>query len=156
MKTSFFRSCAVLVLGVATSQMALQAQEGNTLKGVWNVTVTVTNCQTGALIRTVNSLQQFRHDGTVLETANTASRGISEGVYSAAGDKTYDAAYWFFRYNPDGTFASMAKVTDQIKLGDEGQFTSAGVVLDFNATGTLISTGCFVHSAKRLTLPDHE
>jgi hypothetical protein len=156
MKTSFVRICAVLALGVAASQMALHAQEGNTLKGVWDVTVTVTNCQTGALIRTVNSLQQFRHDGTIVETANSASRGISEGVYSTAGDKTYDAAYWFFRYNPDGTFASMAKVTDQIKLGEEGQFTSAGVVLDFNATGTLISTGCFVHSAKRLTLPDHQ
>lgn len=156
MKTSFFRICTVLAVGVAASQMALQAQEGNTLKGVWDVTVTVTNCQTGALIRTVSSLQQFRPDGTILETANTASRGISEGVYSAAGDHTYNAAYWFFRYNPDGTFASMAKVTDQIKLGEEGQFTSVGVVLDFNATGGLISTGCFVHSAKRLTLPDHQ
>ena len=141
MKTSFFRICAVLALGAAASQMILQAQEGNTLKGVWDVSVTVTNCQTGALIRTVSSLQQFRQDGTILETANTASRGISEGVYSAAGDQTYNAAYWFFRYNPDGTFASMAKVTDQIKLGEDGQFTSAGVVLDFNATGGLISTG---------------
>ena len=153
MKTSFFRICTVLALGVAASQMVLQAQEGGTLKGVWDVTVTVTNCQTGALIRNVRSLQQFRQDGTIMETANTALRGISEGVWSAAGDHTYNASYWFFRYNPDGTFASIAKVTDKIELGQDGQFTSAGVVLDFNATGALISTGCFVHEAKRLTLP---
>lgn len=154
MKMNFFRICAVLALGAAASQMVLQAQEGNTLKGVWDVTVTVTNCQTGALIRTVRSLQQFRQDGTTLETANTASRGISEGIWSAAGDQTYNAAYWFFRYNPDGTFASIAKITDTIKLGDDSQFTSAGTVMDFNASGALISTGCFVHSAKRLTLPN--
>jgi hypothetical protein len=156
MKTRFFKICAVLALGVAASQMALQAQEGNTLKGVWDVTVTVTNCQTGALIRTVRSLQQFRQDGTIVETANTASRGISEGVWSAAGDHSYSADYWFFRYNPDGTFASIAKVSDVITLGDEGQFTSAGTVLDFNASGTLVSTGCFVHSAKRLTLANNQ
>jgi len=156
MKMTIFRICAVLALGAAASQMVLQAQEGNTLKGVWDVSVTVTNCQTGALIRTVRSLQQFRQDGTTLETANTASRGISEGIWSAAGDQTYNAAYWFFRFNPDGTFASIAKITDAIKLGDDGQFTSAGTVLDFNASGALISTGCFVHSAKRLTLPDQQ
>ena len=155
MKTSFFRICSVLALGFAASQM-LQAQEGNTLKGVWDVTVTVTNCQTGALIRTVRSLQQFRQDGTIVETASTASRGISEGVWSAAGDQSYNAAYWFFRYNPDGTFASIAKVADVITLGDEGQFTSAGTVSDFNASGTLVSTGCFVHSAKRLTLANNQ
>ena len=99
--------------------MVLQAQEGNTLKGVWDVSVTATNCQIGALIRTVRSLQQFRQDGTTLETANTASRGISEGIWSAAGNQTYNAAYWFFRFNPDGTFAFIAKITDVIKLGDD-------------------------------------
>lgn len=153
MKASFFKICAVLAVGFAASQTMLQAQEGGTLKGIWDVSVTVTNCQTGALIRTVRSIQQFHQDGSVVETANTASRGMSEGVYSAAGDHTYDASYWFFRYNPDGTFASIARVSDKIVLGQDGHFTSAGMVLDFNATGALISTGCFVHSASRLTLP---
>ncbi|HLY40509.1 MAG TPA: hypothetical protein VKR52_04810 [Terracidiphilus sp.] len=153
MKTNLFRICTVLAVAVAASQTIVHAQEGGTLKGVWDVSVTVTNCQNGALIRTVRSLQQFRQDGSVTETANTSSRGISEGVYSEAGDHTFNASYWFFRYNPDGTFASIAKVTDKITLGRDGEFTSAGTVLDFNAAGTLISTGCFVHSAKRLTLP---
>jgi hypothetical protein len=153
MKTSFFRICSMIALGFAVSQTTLHAQEGATLKGVWDVTVTVTNCQTGALIRTVRSLQQFRQDGTVLETANSASRGISEGIWSAAGNHNYDASYWFFRYNPDGTFASIARIADRIVLGADGHLTSSGTVMDFNAAGTLISTGCFVHAANRLTLP---
>lgn len=154
MTTSFFRIYMVLALGIAASPIVSHAQQGNTLKGVWDVTVTVTNCQTGALIRTVRSLQQFRPDGTTLETANSAARGISEGVYSAAGDHTYNASYWFFRYKADGTFASIARISDLITLGEGNTFTSAGTVLDFDATGALISTGCFVHSATRLTLPN--
>jgi len=154
MKSNFVRICMVLALCAAASPISLQAQQGHTLKGVWDVTVTVTNCQTGALIRIVRSLQQFRPDGTTLETANTASRGISEGVYSSAGDHSYNASYWFFRYKPDGTFASIARISDLITLGDDNTFTSAGTVLDFDGTGALISTGCFVHSATRLTLPD--
>jgi hypothetical protein len=56
----------------------------------------------------------------------------------------------FFRFNPDGTFASRASVTDQIVLGSNGEFTSTGVV-DYDANGKLLTTGCFRHTATRLT-----
>jgi hypothetical protein len=101
-----FRICILLTLGFAASQTILPAQERNGLEGIWSVSVNVTNCQTGAPIRTVASLQQFRPDGSMIETANTASRGISEGVWGSADDKNVAASYWFYRYNPDGTFAS--------------------------------------------------
>lgn len=145
----------LLTLGFAASQTVLSAQEGNGLEGVWSVSVTVVNCQTGAPIRTVASLQEFRHDGSMIETANTASRGISEGVWAYAGDNTVAAAYWFYRYNPDGTFASRASITDKITLGQAGEFTSAGVVKDYNASGSLLTTGCFTHAATRLTAGLH-
>jgi hypothetical protein len=142
MKTSMFRFSAILAIGLAASLQTLQAQQ-NTLEGVWDVSVTVTNCDTGAIIRTVRSLQAFHHDGTITETANTASRGISEGVWSPAGRQMYNATYWFFRYTSTGTFASFAKINDTISLVSDGQLTSTGVVRDFDANGNLISTGCF-------------
>ena len=120
------------------------------LEGVWNVSVNVTDCQTGAPIRTVVSLQQFLPDGSEIETANTASRGISEGVWGSAGGNDVAALYWFYRFNPDGTFASRATVTDKIVLGSNGQFTSSGTVLDYDANGKLLTTGCFTHTATRL------
>jgi hypothetical protein len=46
---------------------------------------------------------------------------------------------WFF-----------ANGTDTITLGDDGHFTSTGTILDFDANGNLISTGCVVHTAYRL------
>ena len=154
MKTSMFRMCTILAIGLAASLQTLQAEQ-RTLEGIWDVTVTVTDCDTGALIRTVRSLQAFHPDGSMTEAANTASRGISEGVWRAAGWQVHDASYWFFRYNTDGTFASFAKVSDKIDLGSDGHFTSKGVVQDFDATGNLISTGCFIHTADRLADSAH-
>jgi hypothetical protein len=156
MTRSIFRICTILALGFAATHINLQAQERSRLQGVWDVSVTVTDCQTGAPIRIVRSLQMFRHDGTFIETANTASRGISEGIWTPTGGQTYDASYWFFRYKPDGTFASIAKAADMITLGQEaGQFTASGKIEDFDANGALISIGCFTHTAKRLITSEH-
>ncbi len=151
MTQRMFRICTLLTLGFAASQTILPAQERNGLEGIWSVSVNVTNCQTGAQIRTVASLQQFRPDGSIIETANTASRGMSEGVWGSTDEKNVAALYWFFRFNPDGTFASRASVTDKIVLGSNGEFTSTGIVLDYDANGKLLTTGCFTHTATRLT-----
>jgi FtsX-like permease family len=55
------------------------------------------------------------------------------------------------RLKPDGTFASRASVTDKIVLGSNGEFTSTGMVLDYDANGKLLTTGCFTYTATRLT-----
>jgi hypothetical protein len=111
----------------------------------------VTNCQTGAPIRDAPSLQQFRPDGSMVETVNTALRGISEGVQGHSDDRTFPTSYWFYRHRPDGTFASRATVTDKIVLCSNGRFTSSGVVIDYDANGNFLDTGCFTHTATRLT-----
>jgi hypothetical protein len=150
MKTNMLRICAILAIGLVASLQTLQAQP-HTLEGVWNVSVTVTDCNTGAVIRTVHSLQAYHHDGTVNETANTALRGPSEGVWRAAGGQTYSDSFYFYRYTSTGTFASLAHGMDTITLSsDAGQYTSTGTVLDFDANGNLISTGCVIHTAYRL------
>ncbi len=151
MKNSMFRICAMLGIGIAASITTLQAQQ-NTIEGVWNVSVTVKDCTTGVPIRTVHSLQAYHHDGTVNETANTALRGPSEGVWRAAGDgQTYKDSFYFYRYTSTGTFASLAHGVDTISLSADGsQYTSVGKVYDFDANGNLLSTGCVVHMASRL------
>lgn len=151
MKANMFRICAMFAIGLAGSLQTLQAQQ-HTLEGVWNVSVTVTDCATGAPIRTVHSLQAYHHDGTVNETANTASRGPSEGVWSQAGNgQTYRDSFYFYRYTSTGTFASLAHAVDTITLGADGaNYTSIGNVYDFDASGNLLSTGCVVHTAYRL------
>jgi hypothetical protein len=154
MTKSIFRICTTLALGLAAWQTTLSAQDTRSIKGTWAVAVTVTNCQTGAPIRTVHSLQLFSRDGSFSETANTFLRGSSEGVWDRTGDHMYKALYWFFRYNADGTFASTAQSIDEIKMSDDGKtFTASGTIQDFNANNQSISIGCFTHAATRLSGP---
>ena len=147
MKTNIF-VCTLLTLGLAAS--ILPAQERPGLQGVWDVNVTVTNCQ-GTIIRTVHSVQLFHRDGSVVETSNLPSRGISEGSWKATGGGTYQATYWFFRYPPPlGPFASFATVKETITLDSDGDhFASSGTVEDLKADGTTVN-GCFTHTAQRL------
>ena len=151
MKANLFRICTILAIGLTASIPSLQAQQ-HTLEGVWNVSVSVTDCTTGAVIRTVHSLQAYHHDGTVAETANTASRGPSEGIWRVAGNgQTYSDSFYFYRYTSTGTFLSLAHGTDTITLSADGShYTSTGHVHDFDANGNLLSMGCVIHTAYRM------
>ena len=154
MTKSIFRICGVLALAAAASPAILSAEGTRGIVGIWDVSVTVKDCHTGAPIRTVRSLQMFNQDGTISETANTFLRGSSVGVWAHAGGQMFGATFWFFRYKPDGTFASIAKALDMVVLGQDGsQFTASGTIQDFDANNVLLTTGCFTHAARRLTPP---
>ena len=145
--------CTFAMLALAlVGARSMSAQNPNSVVGTWQVSVTVVNCSTGAVIRNVTSLQNFSADGSITETAFTAARGPSVGRWSHTGGKNFNDAFWFYRYTPTGTFASLAQGNDAITLSTDGQtFTSTGTVQDFDASGNLISTGCVTHAAARLT-----
>jgi hypothetical protein len=159
MKKTVIRICT-LILALATSQTILHAQrpqflEDNRIEGAWQVNVAVVDCQTGAPIRNVQSLQLFSRDHSFSETANTASRGSSIGTWlHNEHDRTYNTTFWFYRYNPDGTFKSMAEGLDVATVSSDGStFTSTGTITDYDATGNVLSVGCVTHAATRLDGP---
>lgn len=146
---NILRVCTI-ALALASTHAAV-AQNRNSIEGVWNVTVTVTDCQTGTLIRTVHAIQGFSHHGSFTETASTYLRGSSIGTWKHDGGDNYSTSYWFFRYTPTGAFASFASALNKEQLSDDGNhFTASGTIQDFDASGNLISTGCVEHSATRL------
>ncbi len=155
MTKTMFRILAAIAIAFTGSQTMLQAQENHGPAGTWNLNVTVVNCQNGAPIRTVNSLQMFSHDGSLAETANTATRGSSVGKWTHVEGNTYTTQFWFYRYNPDGTFKSMAEGLNKVELsGDGTHFNASGIITDYDATGNVISVGCVTHAAHRLVSLD--
>jgi len=153
MKTNLFRILALSAIAAAASsaQQVERGLEGRPIVGVWDVAVTVVSCQTGALIRNVHSVQMFQQDGAFSETTNSGRRGSSIGYWYRQDGQTYGAAYFFFRYNPDGTFASFAKAANTITLSPDGnQFTVTATIQDYDVNDILISTGCVTQTAKRL------
>jgi hypothetical protein len=140
-----------LVFALALSAPATAADEHTPrLNGVWNVNVTVRNCETGEIVRTVRALNLYVHDGSMSETSSNIMRGPSVGTWRHVEDRTYASMFEFFRFNLDGTFASTARVTRTIELSAHGtRFTSTGTVEDFNAQNDRISIGCSTETAAR-------
>ena len=160
MKTNLVRILALSAIaaaaGLAQQTDAAQAESrraggGGTIAGVWDVAVTVVNCQTGALIRNVHSVQMYQPGGAFFETTSTGTRGSSIGYWYQEEGQNYGARYFFFRYNADGSFASMAKAANTITLSPDGsQFSVTATIQDYDANNSLLSTGCVTQTAKRL------
>jgi hypothetical protein len=160
MKTNLVRILALSAIAAAagsaqqvdtTQANAQKGGGGVTIAGVWDVAVTVVNCQTGTLIRNVRSVQMYQPDGAFSETTNTGTRGPSLGYWYRQEGHVYGANYFFFRYNADGSFASFAKAVNTVTLSPDGsQFNVTATIQDYDANNTLLTTGCVTQTAKRL------
>jgi hypothetical protein len=160
MKKRILRSSAIAALLLAAAQTIVFAQETADaeharketpgIEGVWTVNVTIRDCQRGDVIRTLRALNLFIHDGSLTETAVNVLRTPSVGIWRHVEGQTFSSTFNFFRYNPDGTFASRTKVTRTIELSENGgEFTSTDTVEDFDANNALISTTCATETATR-------
>jgi hypothetical protein len=159
MKTNLIRIFALSAIAAAagSAQQADTAPAnphrgaaGAPIVGVWDVSVTVVNCQTSAVIRNVRSVQMYQPDGAFSETTSLGSRGSSIGYWYRQEGQTYGATYFFFRYNADGSFASLAKAANTITLSPDGnQFSVTATIQDYDANNNLLSTGCVTQTAKR-------
>ncbi len=140
----------MLALGSVSIEATGPQQQAPLLQGVWHVSVAVRNCETGDTIRTVRALNSFMRDGSMSETASNILRGPGVGTWRRVAANTYTSVFEFFRFNPDGTFASTARVTRAIELSEDGtQFTSIGTVEDFDAQDVKVSSGCATEIAVR-------
>ena len=84
------------------------------------------------------------------ETSSNSRRSNSVGTWRHLQDHTYTSMFEFFRYNPDGTFASTARVIRTIVLSQRGtRFISTGTVEDFDARNVRVSVGCSTETAVR-------
>jgi hypothetical protein len=154
MKKRIFRSYTILVLGLAATQTIVSAQETPGIEGVWIANVTSRDCQTGAPAPGVpfRALHMFIHDGSLTSEAAffapSPRRSSGLGAWRHTQGHMYTSTFRFFRYNLDGSFLSMRKVTVTIQLNGD-QFTSTDVVEEFNADNVLVLTGCATETATR-------
>lgn len=121
------------------------------LAGGWNATITLRVCQTGAAIRSFPSIYAFESGGTMHESSAGAAplgRTAAYGIWSQLMDQRYYAAYQFFRFNADGTYAGVVKVRKYFLLDFQG-FTATGTNEIFDVNGMLIATGCTTETATR-------
>jgi hypothetical protein len=127
------------------------------IEGVWLPIVTITDCQTQAVIATFPSMEIYvRGGGFVGFGATKQSDQIGMGAWQNVDGRKYTAEYQFFNWTPfgapDGTpDGTLLKVSATIRLNAAGtsftSFTKARVV-DFS--GHVLAETCGHRQATRL------
>jgi hypothetical protein len=128
-------------------------QGGQRIVGTWDVHVSVRACQTGAEIRTFESLEHFNSGGTMQDVSSGFAPGRQTpgiGVWSHLGGNTYSFSFKSFGFDANGNFSGWTIVRHEITLNSKGdEFTSEGTAEFYDASGNLLFTGCSSNTATR-------
>ena len=120
------------------------------IEGVWDSTVTLQVCGSGAVIREFRALNMFEDDGSLVATSVPVPPP-SLGRWRWTGGRTYRAQFQYLRLGAGGVFEGMTRVTRQIQMASDGKsFTSVVSTQLFDITDTLIAEGCGKESATRV------
>ena len=112
---------------------------------LWNVQVTVLDCQTGVVLRTFPALFAFAKGGTVTNTTAGQSPALFTpgfGVWRHTQGRTYTAVLEAFVFDPTGVWIQTHRLTRSIELD------SINLEI-FDTSGNLITTGCGTSVATR-------
>jgi hypothetical protein len=144
---------AVIVTQACTDSTSAQPTAAtDPIEGVWNSQVTITNCQTGAIMRQFAALNLFIHGGSLVDTDTQppASHGAAFGTWLNSNGPQYASTFELFRFNADGSFAGTNKVARTITLSAGGAaFTSSFSVTVEDPEGATLSTACGTETATR-------
>jgi len=137
------------------SESGQPSAQARRIEGVWDVTVVIRDCQTSGVLRSVRARNMFIRGGTLSELGaltNPVLRGPGLGTWRYVGEDHYTAVFRFTRFNPDGTFSAIQKVTRTITLSQDSNTFAANAVVDlFDVDGNPIAPpGCATETASRL------
>jgi hypothetical protein len=117
------------------------------------VRVSVHSCQTGAEVRTFESLEQFNAGGTMQDVSSGFAPGRQTpgiGVWKHLGANRYSFSFKSFGFDANGNFTGWTVVRHEVTLtAGAGEFTSEGTAELYDAGGNLLFTGCSSNTATR-------
>ena len=127
--------------------------EARAIEGVWEPTVTIRDCQTGAPIVSFLSMDSYIRGGAYVGEGMgvPANRALGLGTWHHEGGRNFTAAYQFFAYNPDGTPLGRLRVSARIRLSADGNSFRASDTAELtDLNGTLLRQICGTREASRL------
>ncbi len=134
----------------AAEQNVIATSRGaRALEGSWSVMVTLRNCQTGGVIRTIPRMMTFSQGGTLDEyaVAGTAAmpvnRGPGQGLWTHSTIRGFSYALQFFRLNGDTSYGGYVREARSVEVDETGDaFTATGTGAVYNADGTFAFPTC--------------
>jgi hypothetical protein len=115
------------------------------LEGTWMVNVTIRNCDTGAPLAAFKAMDMFIQGGSLVDTnaAPPSTRGPGFGSWESVGYHDFRSTLRFFLYNPDGSFAGVRRIAQDISMDqtDDAWASTVGITV-FNPAGDQVATAC--------------
>jgi hypothetical protein len=160
---SALQTTALVSVTAAATLLLMQACGGgaradaappDAIEGVWESAVTITDCTSGAVLRSFKGAGVFARGGalTADNSLPPATRSTAFGQWRNTGGQAYSAGFRFYRFNSDGSLAGSQRVQRNITLAaDANGFTGTltGQVLD-NA-GAVLAPVCGSETATRIS-----
>jgi hypothetical protein len=137
--------------GLTARAQSADARSRNGLEGTWRVQVTVSDCETGAVLRTFPALFAFAKGGTVTNTTAGQFPALFTpgfGVWRHSEGHTYSAVSEAFVFSPAGAWIQTHRLTRVITV-DGDEFTDKVALEIFDTSNNLIVTGCGTSVATR-------
>lgn len=150
---SIFTLLLVQACGGSSDAVAQAATEqADPIEGVWESTVTIRDCTSGAVVRSFKGMNNFHRGGTLSDTnfAPTATRGPGMGVWRKTGASSYTASFRFYRYNTDGTLAGSQKVTRTTTLADANNASGTISAQVLDTSENVLQTLCGTETSVRV------
>ncbi|MEO8572686.1 MAG: hypothetical protein ABI481_01860 [Pyrinomonadaceae bacterium] len=122
------------------------------IEGTWNALVTIRNCQTGDAIAAFKAMDLFIQGGAVVDTnsAPPNTRGPGFGSWEFVGNQNFRSTIRFFLYSPDGSFAGVRRIAQNISLDEENNSWMSSVAITvYDPAGNLVTTACATSMATR-------
>jgi hypothetical protein len=146
----------LMVAGFAQVWVSGQEVNGQSEKGLtgsWDVQVTIRDCASGTPLISFPAMMTYHQGGTMTEAANDATalrRTGGQGVWAFQFERRYSAAFHFFRYNGDGSYAGTTKIRKRLEVSKSGTSYSATTTFDLlDASGTTTASGCATEAGTR-------
>jgi hypothetical protein len=138
-----------------SSDAVAQASDADPVEGVWESSVTIRDCTSGATTRTFKGLTVLHRGGTTTGVNNQPPmlNGPALGTWKRdASRATLTASYRFFRFNADGSFAGAQKLTRTLTPSADGASmtgTISAQILD--PSDNVLQTICGTEQAARVS-----
>lgn len=149
-----FAVISTIAFGIVSAQDKSEFQGGGgRLVGTWDARVAITNCQTGAEIRSFDSIGTFMFGGTMLDSTSGMPQALKtpgHGVWSHVWGNTYKFSFKSFSFDPAGNFTGWTIIRHEAVLDPRGdEYSSSGTAEFYAPNGTLVGTGCSATTAVR-------
>ena len=144
-------------LGSAAAQdqqgPAQQGQQQRSIVGVWDVSITIVSCTTGAPLGTTGSaMVMFNDGGTVTEVSGNSNQSTGLGTWRHLGGSRYSSLSKFLLYSTFGPAAinGTQVLTREIELNKTAdEYTNTATAKTYDTSGNLINTVCVTATATR-------